>query len=120
MARKISTILALVALLALSACNNVTGPATGSTQGELGDGGGDHGPDTFDSPDTITPGDQEGGGSGSVTHPLNRIRMQRRDRQREEVAPVDENGGGGGGEQSGEVKNERAPRRGKDTVTPGN
>jgi len=118
MARTISTVMALVALLALSACNNVTGPATGSTRGEIG-GGGDHGPDTFDGPDTITPG-EEGGGGGSGNHPLNRIRLGRRDRQREEVAPVEGEGGGGSDEAvRPPVETERRQARGKDRVTPG-
>jgi len=123
MARTITALMALVALLALSACNNVTGPATGSTQGEIGDGG-DRGPDVFDSPkdsDTVGPDPGDNGGSGSVTHPLNRIRFDRRARSRESevVAPVDGEGGGGG-EAPEDNANQPSRRRGSGTVSPAN
>jgi hypothetical protein len=120
MARTLATLMALVALLSLSACNNITGSDAGSTSGTTV-GGKDRSPVQLDSPDVMNPEEGEGGGSGSVTHPLNRIRIrpQQRDRDREEVSPVE--GGGGGGESGSGVEGEKNPRRrGEDVVTPAN
>ena len=120
MARTLLSIMALVALLALSACNSVTGPDTESNRGATTVGGKDRSPLQFDSPDTVTPG--EGENSGSDHHPLNRIRVRRQphDRDREEVAPDEGAGGGGGDNGSGITEEQAPPRRGKDVVTPGN
>jgi hypothetical protein len=120
MARTITAIMALVALLALSACNSVTGPDRGTTTGGS-IGNKDRGLPQVDSPDVLDPSEGEGGG-GSSRHPLNRIRMPQRNRGPEEISPVDENGGGGGDAGSTEVDERLTNRRrgGKETVTPGN
>jgi hypothetical protein len=120
MARTITAIMALVALLALSACNSVTGPDRGTTTGGS-IGNKDRGLPQVDSPDILDPSEGDVGG-GSYRHPLNRIRRPIYDRQREEVSPVDENGGGGG-EAGSTVVDERLTNRrrgGKEAVTPGN
>ena len=121
MARTLATLMALVALLSLSACNNITGSDTDSTRSTT-IGGKDRSQNQIDSPDVVTPGEGEGG--GSVTHPLNRIRVrpQQRDRDREEVTPEDGSGSAGGGGESGSgFKEEKHfPRRGEDVVAPAN
>jgi len=122
MARTLMTIMALVALLSLSACNSISGPDSSSTSGAtMGDK--NRSPLGLDSPDTVTPGEGDEGG-GSVTHPLNRIRVrpQQRDRDREEVTPEDGSGSAGGGGESGSgLKEEKHfPRRGEDVVSPAN
>jgi hypothetical protein len=96
MFRTLMAVLALAALLASAACNDIAGPAADQNPTNVGgSGGGDRTPQEFESPDLLVPEDPgSGNGSGDDEDVLTPNRLGER-RDRHEVSPGDDNGGGG-------------------------
>lgn len=118
MFRTITAILALAALLATAACNDITGPVAGSNPTSVG-GPGDRTPQDREAPDLNTP-DEPGGGagasSGNVTGDVKTKRLGHQPPRNDRSMDDDPSGGSDptGGIQAGHGRGSRGDN-GRDT-----
>ena len=119
MFRTLMAVLALAALLASAACNDIAGPAVDQNPPNVGGaGGGGRTPQEFESPDLLVPEDPgSGNGSGDDEDVLTPNRLGER-RDRHEVSPGDDENGGGGDESDLLTSRPRRRGNGQESPTP--
>ena len=115
MFRTLTSILALAALLATAACNDITGPTAGDPAKTVSGGGHRTPQERNESPEILVPEDP-GSGNGSDANGIRTNRLGQR-RGRNDIAPGDDQGGGGG-DDVGVITGSTRGRRGTSEHTP--